>query len=110
DDGEIAMRLTVLAGALLVALSVPARAASTGVVRRGSLVVNVKVEGTVVPEDVFRLKSTIEGRVESVLASSYSWRGADQPLALLAHRELAAVMDAKGTQDKDILEDRWQKV
>lgn len=80
------------------------------VVRRGDLDIRVKVSGTVVPADVFRLKSTIEGRIESVLASSFSWRGADQPLAFMAHKELAAIIDARGAQNQDILEDRWQRV
>lgn len=79
-------------------------------VRRGDLDIRVKVTGTVVPADVFRLKSTIEGRIESVLASSYSWRGADQTLAFLAHKELAAILDARGSQAQDVLEDRWQRV
>ena len=79
-------------------------------VKRGDLEIKVKVTGTVVPDDIFRIKSTIEGRVESVLTSTYVWRGADQPLAFLAHKELAAMLDSKGTQNTDILEDRWQRV
>ena len=72
--------------------------------------VKVKVTGTVVPDDIFRIKSTIEGRVESVLTSTFTWRGADQPLAFLAHKELAAMLDSKGSQNVNILEDRWQRV
>jgi hypothetical protein len=63
-----------------------------------------------VPADVFRLKSTIEGRIESVLTSSYTWRGADQTLAFMAHKELAAILDARGAQTQDLIEDRWQRV
>jgi hypothetical protein len=95
----------------LASLALPAVGApAVDAVRRGDLEVRVKVSGTVVPADVYRLKSTIDGRIESVLASSYSWRGADQTLAFMAHKELAAILDSRGTQDKDILEDRWQRV
>ena len=75
-------------------------------VRRGDVAVRAKATGTVVPEDVFRLKSTIEGRVEGVTASSGSWRDAGQPLATLASRELAAVLDS-GARSQDLIEDRW---
>ncbi|MFI5346644.1 MAG: hypothetical protein ACHQ51_09750 [Elusimicrobiota bacterium] len=98
-----------LAG-LLLASAVPALGAATGQVRRGDLAIRVHVVGTVVPEDVFRLKSTIDGRIEEVHASSFTWRGSDQPLAMLVHRELAAIIDARGQQDQGIVEDRWQRV
>src|ERR1035437_4084456 len=73
---------------LLLGFSVPALGAQKGAVRRGELVIRVRVSGTVVPDDVFRLKSTIEGRIESISASTYSWRGSDEPLAMLTHKEL----------------------
>lgn len=94
----------------LVFLAAHASAATQAKVRRGNLEVRVKVTGTVIADDIFRIKSTIEGRVESVLTSTYVWRGADQHLAFLAHKELAAMLDSKGTQNVDILEDRWQRV
>jgi hypothetical protein len=93
-----------------LALAVPALAATPASVRRGDLIIRVHVAGTVVPDDVFRLKSTIEGRVESVNTSSYTWRGADEPLAMLAYKELAAMIDARGAQHEDVLEDRWSRV
>jgi hypothetical protein len=103
-----------MTAALLAALALSALPASgepaADQVRRGDLDVKVRVTGTVVPADVFRLKSTIEGRIESVLASSYSWRGADQTLAFMAHKELAAILDARGAQGQDLIEDRWQRV
>ncbi|HXT00044.1 MAG TPA: hypothetical protein VN915_05180 [Elusimicrobiota bacterium] len=99
-----------LLAALLLASAVPARAATPAAVRRGDLIIRVHVTGTVVPDDVFRLKSTIEGRVESVNTSSDSWRGADEPLAMLAYKELAAMIDARGAQHQDVLEDRWSRV
>jgi multidrug efflux pump subunit AcrA (membrane-fusion protein) len=98
---------TLLAAVLLAA---SANAATPSKVKRGDLEIKVKVTGTVVPDDIFRIKSTIEGRVESVLTSTFVWRSSDQLLALLAHKELAAMIDAKGAQKVDILEDRWQRV
>jgi hypothetical protein len=101
---------------LLLAAAVPALAplaalgATPGAVRRGDLIIRVHVTGTVVPDEVFRLKSTIEGRVESVGTSSFTWRGADEPLAMLAYKELAAMIDARGTQHQEVLEDRWSRV
>jgi len=94
----------------LVFFAAQAHSALPDKVKRGNLEIRVKVTGTVVPADIFRIKATIEGRVESVLTSTYVWRGADQPLAFLAHKELAAMLDSKGTQNVDILEDRWQRV
>ena len=102
--------MKALFAAVLLACAASVHAAQGVKVKRGDLEIRVKVTGTVVPDDVFRIKATIEGRVESVLTSTYVWRGADQPLAFLAHKELAAMMDAKGTQNVDILEDRWQRV
>ncbi len=96
--------------ALLLASAVPALGAQADSVRRGDLIIRVKVTGTVVPDDIFRLKSTIDGRVESVNTSSFTWRGADEPLAMLAHRELAAMIDARGSQNEGFMEDRWSRV
>jgi hypothetical protein len=104
------MKLLLGAALALAAGSAPALGATAASVKRGDLIVHVHVTGTVVPDDVFRLKSTIEGRVESVNTSSYTWRGADEPLAMLAYKELAAMIDARGTQHQDVLEDRWSKV
>jgi membrane fusion protein, macrolide-specific efflux system len=95
---------------LLLAAAIPALGAAPGVVRRGDLIVRVKVTGTVVPNDVFRLKSTIEGRLESVNATTGTWRRGDENLAQLASKELAAMIDAKGTQNGEIMEDRWSTV
>jgi hypothetical protein len=95
---------------LLLAAAVPSLGATPGAVRRGDLIIRVHVTGTVVPDDVFRLKSTIEGRVENVNTSSFTWRGSDEPLAMLAYKELAAMIDARGTQHQEVLEDRWSRV
>ncbi len=102
--------MKALFAAGLVFFAARAGAATQAKVKRGDLEVKINVGGTVVPDDIFRIKSTIEGRVESVLTSTFVWRGADQPLAFLAHKELAAMLDSKGTQNVNILEDRWQRV
>jgi multidrug efflux pump subunit AcrA (membrane-fusion protein) len=102
------MRSILAAG--LVFLTAHASAAISAKAKRGDLEIKVKVTGTVVADDIFRIKSSIEGRVESVLTSTFVWKGADQPLAFLAHKELAAMLDSKGSQNVDILEDRWQRV
>lgn len=102
------MRLA-LAAALLV-LRLPAWGAEAGAVRRGDLIVRVKATGTVAAEDVFRLKSAIEGRVEEVTASSMTWRRGGEKLAALSNKELAAMIDAKGSLDQDVVEDRWKQV
>jgi hypothetical protein len=100
----------VALAAALLASAVPALGATTGQVRRGDLAIRVHVSGTVVPEDVFRLKSTIDGRVEEVHTASFTWRGSDQPLAIMSHKELAAIIDSRGAQDQGLVEDRWQRV
>lgn len=100
--------MKVLLAAGFIFLSSHADAAATAKVKRGPL--KIDVSGTVVADNIFRIKATIEGRVESVLASTYTWSAAGQPLALLAHRELAAMLDSRGAQDKEILEDRWKNV
>ena len=100
---------SLLAASLLL-LAGSASAATLVKVKRGDLEIKVKLTGTVVADDIFRVKATIDGRVESVLASTFTWRTADQPLAFLSNKELAAMRDAKGAQNVDILEDRWQRV
>ena len=102
------MRLALLA--LAVLLAAPAGAASSHRVRRGDMEIKVKITGTVVPDELFRIKAIIEGRVENVMTSTYVWKSPGDTLAFLAHKELAAMLDARGAQDKDILEDRWQRV
>lgn len=95
---------------LLAALAMPAASQEFSQVRRGTLDIRVRVLGTVIADDLFRLKSTIDGRVEAVLTSTGAWMTSDQNLGLMTTKELSAVVDAKGSTQRDILEDRWQKV
>lgn len=101
---------SALAPLLWVLLPAPAQGAATAVARRGDMEVLAKVTGTVVPINVSRLMSPIEGRIEGVPASSGTWRKAGKPLAFLANRELAAMIDARGPQDEDLLERGWKSV
>jgi multidrug efflux pump subunit AcrA (membrane-fusion protein) len=94
----------------LVLLAGRAGAANSFQVKRGDLDVVVRVTGTVVADDRFDIKSPIDGRVERVLASTAAWQDAGRPLAILAHKELSAMLDAKGAQNREILEDRWQSI
>lgn len=96
------IQLLLLAGLL--------SAQQTAHVRRGTLDLRIKLTGTVVPDDVFRLKSTIDGRVEAVIVSTHAWAEDGQAIGYLATRELTAIVDARGSTERDILEERWQRV
>lgn len=98
-----------LAATLLLTCAL-AHAQTPAVARRGDFPIRVRVSGRVVPTDVFRLKSTIDGRVISVSASTFSWSEHEEPLGMLADKELAAILDAHGSTGSDILEERWQRM
>lgn len=102
--------MTASLAAILLALGAPVFGAQATAVRRGDLLVHVKATGTSSAEGVFRLKSTIDGRLENVSAATSTWRAAGDTLALLADKDLAAMIDAKGSQDQDVVEDRWKRV
>lgn len=104
------MRGLSAAAFLLLAAGSGAGAQEVLELKRGSLNVTVRAQGTVVTEDVFRLRSTIEGRVEAVPASSHTWAHPSTDLAYLANEELAAMMDANATTPDQVLEARWQRV
>lgn len=93
---------------------VPAVAASSGttkgVVDRGVLRVLLETQGTVRVENVFRIKATVDGRIERVDARPLTWYGPGQSMGFLLTRELAAMMDARSTTPPEIIEDRWRKV
>lgn len=100
----------MLSALLLLAAAAGLQAQEVAELKRGSLNVTVRAQGTVVTEDVFRLRSTIDGRVEAVLASSHTWASPSTDLAYLANEELAAMMDANATTPDQVLETRWQRV
>ena len=99
-------------GALLLAAlcAVPAPAQETGTVRRGPIDQGVRVIGTTLPVDIFRIKSTIDGRASRVWTSTGVWAGADQDLGMLINKEFAALSDARKSTSQEVLEDRWQTV
>lgn len=101
--------MSVLAALAALSLSC-ALAQQEGLVRRGDLQIKVKVTGTVTAADVFRLKSTVEGRVEAVTLSTNAWNDGGATLGILANKELAAVIDAHGRTGNDILEENWQRI
>lgn len=78
-------------------------------VTRGVIRVLVHTEGTVRAEDVFRLHSTIEGRVEEIEASSFTWVRRRTPLLHVLPKEMAAILDAKAPTPGQIIEERWER-
>ncbi len=104
------MRALLAALSLASALAPSARGATLDVVRRRDVLLRVKITGTVETRGIFRLKSTIDGRIEEVLTSTGAWHGPAEALATLSSTELAAMLDARGSQDKSVLLDRWGKV
>jgi hypothetical protein len=88
----------------------PASGQQAGVVRRGSLGRVAHVTGTVLPADVFRIKSSIAGRTERVWTSTGVWVGPKQDLGFLVNKEFAALNDARESTDQNTLENRWQTV
>jgi hypothetical protein len=94
---------------LLAALcAAPASAQEAGVVRRGTIDQVVAVAGTVLPTDIFRIKSTIEGRAARVWTTTGVWVNEEQNLGVLINKEFAALSDARNTTDQSVLEDRWK--
>lgn len=81
-----------------------------GAVSRGDLNVTISARGTVRAEDVFRLKSTIEGRIEEVPAKPLMWFPPSKNLAAVLNKELAALMDAKATTSSSVMTERWENV
>ncbi len=79
-------------------------------VRRGVMKLLVHVSGTARPEQIFRLKSTIDGRIETITAAPNMWADARTPLGTLLDKELAALMDSNATTPGAVMEDRWGRV
>jgi hypothetical protein len=102
--------LRSLLPALAFLAAAPAPAQDSGTVTRGPLTVHVKTNGTVRAEDVFRIRSTIEGRIERVRAKELRWAGPRDELGRMLTLELAAMMDARATTPSQTLEERWKRV
>lgn len=108
-------RLAGLVFLAMLASPGAAQQASTGTasvakVRRGVMKLLVRVQGTVRPEQVYRLKSTIEGRIETVVKEPNSWSDERDPIGTLLTREMAALVDSNSSTPNAVLEDRWQRV
>lgn len=99
------------AAALMFLCGAPSAAAhQLSSLRKAALEIKVRASGSVAAAGVFRLKSTISGRVEAVTAATNTWVSSDQNIGILANTELAALLDAHGSTGNDILEERWQKL
>lgn len=110
-----AVLLTLAASLAAPAAAEPSADASTRPVvvdhvRRGVMKLLVHVQGTVRPEQVYRLKSTIDGRIETVDKTANSWADDRDPIGTLLTNEMAALVDANTTTPGAVLEDRWQRV
>lgn len=88
----------------------PAAGQQASQIGRGDIQITVRATGTVVLHDIFRLKSSIEGRAEDIWTSTGVWAGPSQDLGILLNKEFAALLDNSGTTDKEILADRWKPV
>ncbi|MBI5625451.1 MAG: efflux RND transporter periplasmic adaptor subunit [Elusimicrobia bacterium] len=102
--------MNALLAVLLLLAPPPASGQEVATLRQTNLDSKVRAWGTVVPEEVFRLKSTIEGRIEAILVSSGAWAEERSPIGLMSTRELAALIDSRGTIPEEIVQERWQKV
>ncbi|MBI5884177.1 MAG: hypothetical protein HZB91_13865 [Elusimicrobia bacterium] len=96
--------------ALLLLGALPSSSQKVVTLQQTNLDSKVRAWGTVVPEGVFRLKSTTEGRIEAVMVSSGTWAEEGSPIGLMANKELAALIDSRGTIPQEIVETHWQKV
>lgn len=101
------MKLLALA---VLSLCAPAFSEQPLEVKRGNLKVVVRVRGTVVAKDVVRLKGTIEGRVEDVFVSTWTWASDGKVMGHLANKEMAALLDMNKTTSKGVYEERWKRV
>ncbi|MFH2204601.1 MAG: hypothetical protein ABIJ96_15915, partial [Elusimicrobiota bacterium] len=81
-----------------------------GTVERGSIDLTIHTQGTVRAEKIFRMRSTIEGRVEDVFAKPRVWFPAHKELATVLSKELAAIIDAKSATPAAVMHDRWNGV
>lgn len=87
-----------------------ASAQTAAAARQGDIQAQVRITGTVTASGIFRLKSTIEGRVAMASVSTFTWYDPSKVLGVLADAELTAILDAHGSTGNDILEERWQRI
>ncbi len=82
---------------LIILAALPLRAQQVDEVRRGEMQWLVQAHGGIAAEDVFRLRSPIDGRAEDVWPSTGVWVLRTQQLGILLSRESAAFLDAGST-------------
>ncbi|MFH1725236.1 MAG: hypothetical protein ABII00_11535 [Elusimicrobiota bacterium] len=82
----------------------------SGDVEAGPLRLLVRTRGTVLAEDVFRIESPIEGRIENLEAAPNSWADGRMELCNVVSKEFAAMMATRGTTASDTLVQRWKRV
>jgi len=104
------MKLPAAIGLLAALCAAPARCQQADAVARGDVVQGIRASGIVEARDPFRLKSTIEGRVDKVWTATGVWVAADQDLGLLVSKEYAAMTDANATTDEATLAQRWENI
>lgn len=95
-----------LAAALLA--SGAARGAEVDAVRRIDIMRRVRVTGDVVTDGIFRVRAPSDGRVESISAHVGAWNDGRAPLAKIASKEFAAMIDSRGAQTEEGVEERWK--
>ncbi|PCI40104.1 MAG: hypothetical protein COB53_01875 [Elusimicrobia bacterium] len=101
---------TSLAALTLSLLSGPCLAQETGDVSRGPLTVRIKTQGTVRAEDIFRIRSSIEGRIEKISIKPDTWATSKTELGRMLTTELAAMLDSRSTTPSKTMEARWQRI
>ena len=103
-----ARALHVLAGIFIFSRIVPAQ--EILLVDEHTLAVRIKASGTVATEEVFRLRSAGDGRIETVDVSSGQWAPGSSTLATMADADMSALMDSRSTTPKSILKARWHPI
>lgn len=103
-------RLALAAALTLLTASTAAAAQRVVQTRRGDMPLVVKVEGTVVPAELARVKADFEGRFEEPRVTTYTWARAKRPMAYLASHEMAAMLDSQTSTIEDVAKQRWERV
>lgn len=77
---------------------------------RGDLIMYIPVKGTVQADDILRVRSPIDGRVEIIQANAETWYHPEDALGYMASAQLAALMDSNHTTPEETLQEHWKSV